>query len=189
MNDLVGHAGGDLVLAQAARRLRAAVPPSATVARWGGDEFAVLVGSDATAAEVIDLAERLAGLIAAEPFSVAAKEIALTVSVGAAVAAASGQADQILGHAEIALAKAQEAGVGRVEIFAPAHARRGAAPGWSSPRTCAARSPSTGWRSSTSRSSSLQLGGPRRRGRQSAGPGTARSSRRRSSWPWPRSPG
>ena len=119
MNDLVGHAGGDLVLAQAARRLRAAVPPSATVARWGGDEFAVLVGSDATAQEVIDLAERLAGLIAAEPFSVAAKEIALTVSVGAAVAAA-GQADQILTNAEIALAKAQEAGVGRVEIFAAA---------------------------------------------------------------------
>ena len=117
VNDLVGHVGGDLVLAQAARRLRAAVPPSATVARWGGDEFAVLVGSDATAQEVIDLAERLAGLIAAEPFSVAAKEIALTVSVGAAVAMA-GRADQILGHAEIALAKAQEAGVGRVEIFA-----------------------------------------------------------------------
>jgi diguanylate cyclase (GGDEF)-like protein/PAS domain S-box-containing protein len=119
VNDLVGHAGGDLVLAQAARRLRAAVVPSATVARWGGDEFAVLVGSDATAQEVIDLAERLAGLIAAEPFTVAAKEIALTVSVGAAVAS-PGQADQILINAEIALAKAQAAGVGRVEIFAPA---------------------------------------------------------------------
>jgi diguanylate cyclase (GGDEF)-like protein/PAS domain S-box-containing protein len=119
VNGLVGHAGGDLVLAQAARRLRAAVAPSATVARWGGDEFAVLVGSDATAQEVIDLAERLAGLIAAEPFSVAAKEIALTVSVGAAVTAV-GHADQILGNAGIALAKAQEAGVGRVEIFAAA---------------------------------------------------------------------
>jgi diguanylate cyclase (GGDEF)-like protein/PAS domain S-box-containing protein len=119
VNDLVGHAGGDLVLAQAARRLRAAVPPSATVARWGGDEFAVLVGSDASAQEVIDLAERLAGLIAAEPFNVAAKEITLTVSVGAALSTV-GQADQILGNAEIALAKAQEAGVGRVEIFAAA---------------------------------------------------------------------
>ena len=119
VNDLVGHAGGDLVLAQAARRLRAAVPPSATVARWGGDEFAVLVGPDGTAQEVVDLAERLAGLIAAEPFIVAAKEVALTVSVGAAVAAA-GHADQILSNAEVALAKAQEAGVGRVEIFAAA---------------------------------------------------------------------
>ena len=119
VNDLVGHAGGDLVLAQAARRLRAAVPPSATVARWGGDEFAVLVSSDATAQEVVDLAERLAGLIAAEPFSAAAKDIALTVSVGAAVATV-GQTDQILSNAEVALAKAQEAGVGRVEIFVAA---------------------------------------------------------------------
>ena len=42
VNDSVGHGAGDLVLAQAARRLRAVVPVHDTVARWGGDEFAVL---------------------------------------------------------------------------------------------------------------------------------------------------
>ena len=124
VNEIAGHAGGDLVLAQAGRRLRAAVPPAATVARWGGDEFAVLVGPDdtgapATAQDVIDLAERLAGLIAAEPFSVAGKDIALTASVGAAIATAD-EPGQVLSHAQTALAKAQEAGVGRVEIFAAA---------------------------------------------------------------------
>ena len=118
VNDLAGHTGGDLILAQAGRRLRAAVPPSATVARWGGDEFAILARSD-TAADAVDLAERLAGVIAAEPFSVAAKQIALTVSVGAATSQ-PGQAEQLLGNAEVALAKAQQAGVGRVEIFAAA---------------------------------------------------------------------
>jgi diguanylate cyclase (GGDEF)-like protein/PAS domain S-box-containing protein len=118
VNDLAGHAGGDLILAQAGRRLRAAVPPSATVARWGGDEFAILARSDATA-DVVDLAERLAGVIAAEPFSVAAKQIALTASVGAATSP-PGQAEPLLGNAEVALAKAQQAGVGRVEIFAAA---------------------------------------------------------------------
>ncbi len=122
VNEIAGHAGGDLILAQAGRRLRAAVPPVATVARWGGDEFAVLLGPDgtgvpATAQDVIELAERLAGLIAAEPFSVAGKEIALTASVGAAIATAD-EPGQVLGQAETALAKAQEAGVGRVEIFA-----------------------------------------------------------------------
>src|SRR5262245_28985384 len=79
VNEIAGHAGGDLVLAQAGRRLRSAVPPNATVARWGGDEFAVLLGSDSTEQEVIEqevieLAERLAGVIAAEPFTVAAKQ-------------------------------------------------------------------------------------------------------------------
>ena len=43
VNDSVGHGAGDLVLAQAARRLRAVVPVHDTVARWGSDEFAVLV--------------------------------------------------------------------------------------------------------------------------------------------------
>ncbi|HEX5188614.1 MAG TPA: EAL domain-containing protein [Streptosporangiaceae bacterium] len=124
VNEIAGHASGDLVLAQAARRIRAAVPQAATVARWGGDEFAVLLGPDdlgspATAQDVTELAERLAGLIAAEPFSVAGKEVALTASVGAAIASPN-EAGLVLSHAETALAKAQDAGVGRVEIFAAA---------------------------------------------------------------------
>jgi diguanylate cyclase (GGDEF)-like protein/PAS domain S-box-containing protein len=118
VNDIAGHAAGDLVLAQAGRRLRAAVPPNATVARWGSDEFAVLLGPDQPPAgqDMIELAERLAGLVAAEPFSAAGKEIALTASVGVAIADAD-QPAQVLGNAETALAKAQEAGVGRVEVF------------------------------------------------------------------------
>lgn len=119
VNEIAGHAGGDLVLAQAGRRLRAVVPPGATVARWGGDEFAVLLGPDVLDQDVVDLAERLAGLIAAEPFEVAAKQIALTASVGAAVSGIS-DALHVLPNAEIALASAQEAGVGRVEMFAAA---------------------------------------------------------------------
>jgi PAS domain-containing protein len=43
VNDLIGHGAGDLVIAQAARRLRAVAPAQETVARWGGDEFAVLL--------------------------------------------------------------------------------------------------------------------------------------------------
>src|SRR6478672_3426194 len=71
VNDLVGHGAGDLVLAQAARRLRAVVPVHDTVARWGSDEFAILVENAGNAQEVTEIAERLAGAIAAEPFRVA----------------------------------------------------------------------------------------------------------------------
>jgi diguanylate cyclase (GGDEF)-like protein/PAS domain S-box-containing protein len=127
VNDIAGHAGGDLILAQAGRRLRAAVPPSATVARWAGDEFAVLLCPEppemrlaaATGQEVIELAEHLAGVIAGEPFTVADKEIALTASVGVALAPAK-RPGHVLANAQMALAKAQEARAGTVEIFAPA---------------------------------------------------------------------
>ena len=84
VNDSVGHGAGDLVLAQAARRLRAAVPVHDTVARWGSDEFAVLVEDAGGTQEVTEIAERLAGAVAAEPFPVAGQQIALTASVAGA---------------------------------------------------------------------------------------------------------
>ena len=75
------------MLAQAARRLRAAVPSHDTVARWGSDEFAVLVENAVGAAEVAEIAGRLVGAIAAEPFRVAGQQVALTASAGVAVTA------------------------------------------------------------------------------------------------------
>src|SRR5205814_1146355 len=71
VNDSVGHGAGDLVLAQAARRLRAVVPVHDTVARWGSDEFAVLVEDAGSDQEVAEIADRLATVVAGEPFRVA----------------------------------------------------------------------------------------------------------------------
>ncbi|HTS95393.1 MAG TPA: EAL domain-containing protein [Streptosporangiaceae bacterium] len=117
VNDSVGHGAGDLLLAQAARRLRAAVPPEDTVARWGGDEFAVLVESAASAPEIVDIAERLAGVIAAEPFHVADREISLTASIGVALPG-GGAPGHLLRNADVAMSRAKESGGGRVEVFA-----------------------------------------------------------------------
>src|SRR5260221_5776591 len=75
VNDSVGHGAGDLLLAQAARRLRATVPSQDTVARWGGDEFAVLVESAASAPDIVDMADRLRGGIASQTFHLADPEI------------------------------------------------------------------------------------------------------------------
>jgi diguanylate cyclase (GGDEF)-like protein/PAS domain S-box-containing protein len=117
VNDSVGHGAGDLLLAQAARRLRAAVPSQEMVARWGGDEFAVLIAEAASAQEAIDIAERLAVGIADEPFRVAERDIPLTASVGVALSAPEGTG-HLLRNADVAMSRAKEAGGGRVEVFA-----------------------------------------------------------------------
>src|SRR5215472_11516667 len=126
VNDSVGHGAGDLVLAQAARRLRAVVPVHDTVARWGSDEFAILVENAGAGQEVTEIAERLAGAIAAEPFRVAGQQIALTASVGVALADANtedpdhpdGPAGLVLRNADVAMARAKGAGGDRVEVYA-----------------------------------------------------------------------
>ena len=117
VNDLIGHGAGDLVIAQSARRLRAVVPAQDTVARWGGDEFAVLMENAAGAQEIIELAERLAGVIAGEPFRVADRDLGLTASVGVALADGSAPG-VVLRNADVAMARAKDHGGSRVEVYA-----------------------------------------------------------------------
>jgi diguanylate cyclase (GGDEF)-like protein/PAS domain S-box-containing protein len=120
VNDSVGHGAGDLVLAQAARRLRAVVPVHDTVARWGSDEFAVLVEDAGSVQEVAEIAERLADAVAAEPFRVAGQQISLTASAGVALAEAGPDSPPglVLRNADVAMSRAKEAGGDRVEIYA-----------------------------------------------------------------------
>ncbi|MGD0069427.1 MAG: bifunctional diguanylate cyclase/phosphodiesterase, partial [Streptosporangiaceae bacterium] len=138
VNDSVGHGAGDLVLAQAARRLRAVVPVHDTVARWGSDEFAVLIENAASAQEITEIAERLGGAVAAEPFRAGHQQIALTASVGVALAefvpenpqnpqnpehgANPGTSDTpsrlMLRNADVAMSRAKETGGDRVEVYA-----------------------------------------------------------------------
>jgi diguanylate cyclase (GGDEF)-like protein len=140
VNDSAGHAAGDQVLAQAARRLRATVQVDDTVARWGGDEFAVLVESPADAQAVVDLAERLLRVLSAEPYRVGERGIVLTASVGVAliedkVEDGEGHEDgggaggarrtrrttpaaELIRNGDLAMARAKELGGGRVEVFA-----------------------------------------------------------------------
>jgi diguanylate cyclase (GGDEF)-like protein/PAS domain S-box-containing protein len=135
VNDSVGHGAGDLVLAQAARRLRAVVPAHDTVARWGSDEFAVVVveagdkargGAAAQVArgtpEIVEIANRLARVISGEPFRVAGQQIALTASVGLALAGPDAdpreQPGVVLRNADVAMSRAKDAGGDRVEVYA-----------------------------------------------------------------------
>jgi diguanylate cyclase (GGDEF)-like protein/PAS domain S-box-containing protein len=117
VNDLIGHGAGDLVIAQAARRLRAVVSAQDTVARWGGDEFAVLMENASGAQEIIELAERLAGIVAGQPFRVAERDLGLTASVGVALADGSAPG-VVLRNADVAMARSKDGGGNRVEVYA-----------------------------------------------------------------------
>ncbi|MQA96406.1 MAG: EAL domain-containing protein [Streptosporangiales bacterium] len=118
VNDSAGHGSGDYLLAQAARRLRATVQVGDTTSRWGGDEFAVLVERRGEAEAVVDLAERLVRVVSSEPFRVAGRDIALTASVGIAFAEEGVDASELLRNADLAMARAKDAGGDRVELFA-----------------------------------------------------------------------
>lgn len=137
VNDSEGHAAGDQVLAQAARRLRANVQSDDTVARWGGDEFAVLVQLPPDARETratVELAGRLLRVLSVDPYQAGDKHIVLTASVGIAFAgdeeepAGTGTdagrrlrrtAADLLRNGDLAMARAKELGGGRVEVYAP----------------------------------------------------------------------
>ncbi|MDQ5834565.1 MAG: EAL domain-containing protein [Actinomycetota bacterium] len=86
VNDSMGHDVGDLLLVEAADRLRALVRPSDAVARFGGDEFMILCDDIATEADAIVVAERIAGSLA-EPFEIAGQQLYVGASIGIAVAA------------------------------------------------------------------------------------------------------
>jgi diguanylate cyclase (GGDEF)-like protein/PAS domain S-box-containing protein len=128
VNDTRGHTAGDLLLAQVARRLRLAVSPEDTVARWGGDEFAVIAEATVSAAELADIAERLVRSVAATPFRMGDSDLSITASAGGALAD-GGPAARVWRNAEVALARAKAAGGGRVELFGAEDGGSAADPG------------------------------------------------------------
>ena len=102
VNDRYGHPAGDVVLVESARRMRSVARAADSVARFGGDEFALVcepMDRDAAGAFV----ERLEGAFAA-PVLVAGQAVAVSLSVGFAVADTSGSsADQLIAAADEAM--------------------------------------------------------------------------------------
>ncbi|MCX8017852.1 MAG: EAL domain-containing protein, partial [Rhodocyclaceae bacterium] len=109
INDSLGHAAGDAVLIETARRLTAWLPAGATLARCESDEFALVTAIDHSE-EVAHLTQALLAALA-EPFRVATHEFFLTASIGVAFFPRDGElGETLLQNAGAALAKVKIAG-------------------------------------------------------------------------------
>jgi len=129
VNDSLGHLAGDQLLVQVADRLRASVRDGDVVARFGGDEFAVLIESpSAPSAEPPDDAEQIARRIIdglREPFAGETRDIHVQASIGLAAAGllADAEADgteQLMRNADLAMYKAKSAGGSGYASYDPA---------------------------------------------------------------------
>ncbi|HUT51552.1 MAG TPA: PleD family two-component system response regulator [Alphaproteobacteria bacterium] len=119
INDTHGHNVGDQVLRETARRLAGNLRTVDMVARFGGEEFAIVM-PDTTPDIAFSAAERLRARIGETPFTVAsdtAAEITVTTSIGVAVASRHPDTTDLLKRADYALYAAKRAGRNTVHLF------------------------------------------------------------------------
>lgn len=124
LNDTLGHHLGDRLLQEAARRFSTSIPETDTIARCGGDEFAIVVGNlsqvaEKAASQVKAIAERVLAFTT-QPFLLDDQECLSAASIGITVfAPGSGDNEELLKQAELAMYQAKSAGKNTIRFFAP----------------------------------------------------------------------
>jgi diguanylate cyclase (GGDEF)-like protein len=117
VNDTLGHAAGDTLLAEVAERLRTCVAPDDVPARLGGDEFAVLLG-DGRQETAVATAQRIISALR-RPFVVSGREVFVNASVGISSGADGHTGEDLVRNADLAMYEAKKNGKGRYEVFRP----------------------------------------------------------------------
>jgi len=117
VNDLLGHAAGDEVLVEVARRLRAQTRESDAVARLGGDEFVMVIANVQSAEDVKIFADRVIRSIE-QPVNLDGRDVCIGVSIGAALYPQDGQdPESLMRAADMAMYLAKASGRGALQFF------------------------------------------------------------------------
>jgi diguanylate cyclase (GGDEF)-like protein/PAS domain S-box-containing protein len=109
LNDSLGHDVGDRALVEIARRVAAQLRGRDIVARFGGDEFVVLLHDVAEPTQAIQIAERVLAALG-KPFELAGRSITLTASLGIAVGGGGERPEDLLRRADLAMYRGKDAG-------------------------------------------------------------------------------
>ena len=124
INDTYGHLAGDVVLREAARRMRDAVRPYDSIGRYGGEEF-LLVLSNCDTIGAVALAERLLQAVRKDTIVLAEDTVSVTLSAGVATSGVMQDPETLVGAADAALYRAKRGGRNRVEVATDADMKAG----------------------------------------------------------------
>ncbi len=116
VNDSLGHEAGDGLLVQLADRLAGTIRTAETVARFGGDEFVVLLEDVEDMEQVQRAAQRILELLA-EPVALDGTTAHVSASIGIVAGGPSSTVDELLKHADVAMYRAKHTGRNRYELF------------------------------------------------------------------------
>ncbi len=117
VNDTMGHAAGDSLLQQFAKRIQESLRKDDIAARLGGDEFAIVLANGDHAVDVSQVAQRIIDVLR-EPFEIEEHHVNVTASVGIALSPGDGEdVEALLKNADLALYQAKEDGKGCFRYF------------------------------------------------------------------------